>query len=415
VAHNPPSISREAVIRLWMQRQGLVHPRGTEPLTRKAFIDHLERTGALQLDSVNVVDRAHYLTLWSRFGAYDRARLDRWTYRDKVAFEYWGHEASILPISHLPFSRRRMSRFPGRWLDKSWWSRYDTSMASRRRVLRRLRAEGPLESTDFERQPHEDGVTSTIGESMMLPKEDKRSLKLLWHRGKIAVHSRRHFRCVYDLSERVYPEALEGSEALKGAIATGAEWEDTWLLRGLSGNGVAGEKHLINYFTSPELKAAERRKVIARNLKYGRIAEVRIDGARGPFYALPELLDGLDAIPEPHGTTLICPFDSFLFQRKRAEELLDFTYRIEIYVPEPKREYGYYVLPILHEGKLVGRVDPKLHRDRGLLQIKALHLEPGFKSNSGFVSGMRETLSSLAEFLGATDLEVPRGWKKKLG
>ena len=94
--------------------------------------------------------------------------------------------------------------------------------------------------------------------------------------------------------------------------------------------------------------------------------------------------------------------------------MLDFTYRIEIYVPEPKREYGYYVLPILHDGKLVGRVDPKLHRDRGLLQIKALHLEPGFKSNAGFVSGMRETLASLAEFLGATDLEVPRGWKKKL-
>lgn len=408
MAQNPPSISRDAVIRLWMQRQGLSHPRGSRPLSRKAFVDHLERTGALQLDSVNVIERAHYLTLWSRFGVYDRASLDRWAYRDQVAFEYWGHEASILPISHLPFSRRRMRRFPGRWLNKAWWTRFDTSQASRRRVLRRLRAEGPLESTHFERQAHENCVTSTIGESMMLPKEDKRSLKLLWHSGQIAVHSRRHFRCVYDLADRVYPESL------KGWIATGAEWEDSWLLRGLSGNGIANEKHLINYFTSPGLKAAERKKVIARNLRFGRIVEVRVDGAPGPFYALPEHLDGLDAIPAPHGTTVICPFDSFLFQRKRAEDLLGFNYRIEIYVPEPKREYGYYVLPILHDGELVGRLDPKLHRDRGLLEIKALHLESGFKANAGFVSGLRETLASLAEFVGATALEVPRGWKNKL-
>jgi len=394
------------VIRLWLHRQGLGVPRGSRTFDRRAFVDHLERTGALQLDSINVVDRAHYLTLWSRAGVYDRAKVDRWVYRDKVAFEYWGHEASILPVSHLPFSRRRMRRFPAEWLQKSWWSRFDTSPASRRRVLRRLRAEGPLESTDFERQPHEDDSVSTPGGSIQLPKEDKRTLKLHWHSGKIAVHSRRHFRCVYDLAERIYPE---------GPASTVTEYEDSWLLRGLSGNGIANERHLVNYFTSPELKAAERKRVIARTLRSGRVVEVRVSGARGSFYALPEHLDELDAIPAPHGTTLLCPFDSLLFQRKRAEELLGFVYRVEIYVPEPKREYGYYVLPILHDGRLVGRLDPKLHRDRGLLEIKALYLEPGFEAGASFVAGLRETLASLAEFVGAADLAVPRGWKRKLG
>ena len=98
----PPTVSLDDVVTLWFHRQGLTAPRSGPPLTRATFVDHLERTGALQLDSINVLDRAHYLTLWSRFGSYDRRRVDRWVYRDRVAYEYWGHEASILPISHLP-------------------------------------------------------------------------------------------------------------------------------------------------------------------------------------------------------------------------------------------------------------------------------------------------------------------------
>ena len=105
-------LDRATIVRLWLQRQGLSRPRGTERLTRSTLTDHLERTGALQVDTINVVDRAHYLTLWSRFGPYDRRRLDRWVYRDRAAYEYWGHEASILPISHLPLGLRRMRRFP---------------------------------------------------------------------------------------------------------------------------------------------------------------------------------------------------------------------------------------------------------------------------------------------------------------
>lgn len=392
-----PRLSRDAVVRLWLHRQGLSRPRGSVGLNATTFIDHLERTGALQLDSVNVLDRAHYLTLWSRFGAYDRARVDGWVYGERRAYEYWGHEASILPMSHLPLGRRRMRRFPPpSWAGRAWWSRYATSTASKRRVLRRLRAEGPLESADFAPRPAERGEkTESLAWRLH---EDKRSLKLLWHDGRVAVSGRRHFRCIYDVAERVYPD---------GPAASLTEFHDSWLLAGLSGCGIAPERHLVNYFTGPELNAAERRRVIARNLRTKRIVAVEVEGVRGPCYALPEHLDGIGDVPAETGTTLICPFDSLLWQRKRAAELLDFHYTVEIYVPAKKRKYGYYVLPILHNGRLVGRLDPKLHRDRGLLEIRALHLEPGFPSTPDFNAGLRRALEDLATFTGATRIDMP--------
>ena len=402
----PITVDRETVVRLWLHRQGLSEPRGATKLSRPALIDHLERTGGLQVDTINVVGRAHYLTLWSRFGLYDRGQVDDWIYRDQVAYEYWGHEASILPISHLPLGKRRMRRFPpARWREASWWEMYRVSTASKRRVLRRLRADGPLESADFERQHDEFGGVPPPGGTMPLPKEDKRALQLLWHAGRVAIRDRHHFRRVYDLAERVYPDVPP---------ATLGTFEDSWLLLGLAGNGITNERHLVNYWTAPGLKAADRKRVIARNLKKGRIVEVRVDGLRGPFYALPEHLDHLAEVPEPRGTSLICPFDALLWQRKRAEDLLGFRYRIEIYVPQAKREYGYYVLPILHNGRLVGRLDPKIHRDRGVLEVKAVYLEPGFDHDADLTAGLRDALASLAAFLDATDLHLPPGWKKKL-
>lgn len=390
-------VSREDVVRLWLDRQGLIGPGGERKLTKRRFVQHLERTGGLQLDTINVVDRAHYLTLWSRFGVYDRRRLDRWVYRDHVGYEYWGHEASILPSSHLPIGQRRMRRFPPEsWRHSAWWARYQTSTASRRRVLRRLRQEGPLESSDFERQAHEsDGEFWGVA----APKEDKRTLQLLWHSGRVAVRERRHFRRVYDLAERVYPEVRPASSV---------EYEDSWLFVGLGGNGIAAERHMHNYWTAPALRAPERKRVIRRNLRKKRIVEVQVEGLPGPFYALPEHLEMLERLPSPRGTYLLCPFDSLLWQRRRAEELLNFHYRVEIYVPAAKRKYGYYVLPILHDGELVGRLDPKFHRDRGVLDIKALHLEPGFRPNGDFHAGLTETLHSLGEFLGAERLQLPK-------
>lgn len=388
-ASDPVHVDPEWVRRVWFDRQGLTRPR-RHGLTRRRFVTHLSRTGALQLDSVNVVDRAHYLTLWSRFGAYDRRRVDGWAYRDRVCYEYWGHEASLLPAAHLPISRRAMRRFdPG-----DWWRANAPSRATFRRIKRRIREEGPLESADFT-------SASTGGGSWWGWKEEKRGLEWLWRRGELAVSARRHFRRLYDLSERVYASR---------EVASLTDYEDSWLMVGLSGNGVASERHLRNYFTSPTLKADRRRRVLARALKRGTVREVRVTGFHAPFYATPETLAARRP-PRPEGLTLVCPFDSLLWQRDRAEELLDFRYRVEIYVPPAKRVFGYYVLPILYDGRLVGRVDPKLERDTGTLVIRNAMTEAGFVRDARFDRAFGECVSDLAAFLGASRLRLPAPWR----
>ena len=380
------TVHSAAITRLWLQLQGLFVPRGHVPLTRETFVRHLEQTGALQLDSVNALDRAHYLTLWSRFGAYKKEWVDSWVYDERCAYEYWGHEASILPMSHLPLGLRRMRRFPPEeWQRAAWWPRWNTSPASKRRVMRMLRDSDPLERADVKEGPSEQ------------VKEDKQSLLVLWHGGRAAVSQRRHFRRVYDLAERVYP-AMEP--------ASGTALDDSWLMTGLRGNGIATEEHLVNYWTGPRPSAALRQRILTRGLKQRRIVQVRVNGFRQPFYALPGHLDLLGSVQEPQGTTLVCPFDSLLWQRQRAEDLLNFSYRIEIYVPQSKRVFGYYVCPILHNGRLVGRLDPKMHRNTGILEVKRVHLEPGFKPDGSFRAGLRDTLESLAAFLGATDIQM---------
>jgi uncharacterized protein len=389
MARHIPRVPLDQVLRLWFHRQGLSHPR-SRTLTRDAFVDHLEGTGGLQLDSINVLQRAHYLTLWSRFGAYDPTLPDQWTYRDRVAFEHWGHAACVLPMSRLPINRRAMKRFAP---TEKWWIERTPSRAACRRVLRRLREEGPLESADFERSP--DGSGPWWGW-----KEDKEALERYWRRGMVAIADRRSFRRVYDLAERVYPE---------GAAAHPAKYEDSWLTTGLRGNGIASVKHLDGYFRTPHLTGARRHKVIERAIRRKAAVEVRVEGLDDTFYARPDDLDQLDALPAPHGTTLLCPFDSLLWERRRAEELLGFHYRVEIYVPRAKRVYGYYTLPILHEGRLVGRLDPKLHRDRGVLEIKSVHLEPGVPDDEALRADLREALESLAAFVGARDIERTDG------
>lgn len=397
-----PQYSEADVCRLWFACQRLQQTEAPPKLTQRRFTDVLESTGGLQVDSVNAVDRAHYLTLWSRFGNYSRTTLDKWVYDKRLAHEYWAHEASLVPASHLPLSRQRMKQFPPEsWKNSAWWPRYATPPASQRRVLQMIREHGPLESADFT------SSTSSTGESpwgawgASLTRDDKRSLGLLWHAGRLGIAGRRHFRKIYDLAENVLPDS---------SVATKREFETSWLLKGLRGNGIASVAHLRNYMTTPILKAADSQRLIERSLREGVIREVRVSGHRGAFYALPEHLDIINDLTDPVGTTLVCPFDSLLWQRKRAEELLRFRYRVEIYVPEPKRQFGYYVMPILHNGVFVGRLDPRFDRASGTLHIQAIWLEDGFRKTQRFRQSLAETVENLARFLGADALQTPRGW-----
>jgi hypothetical protein len=378
------TIDQAEVRRLWFSLQRL-HAPFTTKLTKRSFVALLNATKGLQLDSVNVVERAHYLTLWSRFGPYSKEKVDAWVHKDRVAYEYWGHAASVLPASHLPLSLRAQRCFRARG---TWWGARIPSDATLRRVLARIRKQGPLESADFQDRTGEAGGWWNW-------KEDKQALELLWYRGKLATRERRGFRRVYDLASRVYP---------KTAPATLTQLEDSWLLCGLEANGVAPARHLYGYLTSPVLSAADRKRIIERNLERGRVVQVHVHGHADAWLALPEHLDLLRKAPEPVGTTLLCPFDSMLWQRDRAEDLLGFRYRIEIYTPAAKRTHGYYCMPILHNGAVVGVVDPKLHRDRSSLEIRSVHLEPGFKRSASFDKALTEVFESLATFVNASSL-----------
>jgi uncharacterized protein YcaQ len=384
VAHR---LTLDEVVRLWLHRQGLLRPRGRR-LTKRAFTDHLERTGGLQLDSVNVLDRAHYLTLWSRFGSYDRRTADRFSYDEGLAYEHIGHAACLLPVSRMPLSRRAMREFVPRG---GYWPVGIEKPAAWRGVLRLLRDEGPQESAPLKAAivPQSEGWH---------PSARNLVLAYLWYRGDLAVATRRRFRRVFDLPENVYPP---------GPVASRREHEDDRLLAGLSGNGAAPPSHLGDYLTGPR----PRREVLRRNLATGRVVEVEVEGRSEAWYMLAEHLDEVSRLPPPHGTNLICPFDSLLWQRRRAEDLLGFRYRIEIYVPPAKRRYGYYVLPVLHEGRLVARLDPKLDRRSGRLLIHAIHVEPGFAPDEEFRAGLGEALRELAEWLGADAVSLPKEWR----
>jgi hypothetical protein len=412
-----PAFSRRAVAALFLERQHLARPR-TRRLTASSLVAFVEDVGGLQIDSINVVERAHYLTLWSRFGAYDRRAVEQLTYRRRLLFEYWAHAACLVPASRYPAWRRAMldyslrSRAWGRWLQRN------------RRVLRAVEdaiaARGPLGSGDFD----ERRARGASG-GWWSWKPATHALDYLWMSGRTLVHSRTHFRKRFDLAERVMPEAA----TIEPFTTEGFR---RWHLRqSLHALGAASETDLRMYLTFPRTAAADKRRALRAALDAGEVVEVEVEGERGRWLALAEDLPALAAAGRRRrpaaGTTLLSPFDSFLWHRDRARRLFGYDYKLEVYTPGHARSHGYYSLPILHDGQLVGRLDPKTHREEGRLEVKAVHFEPWFAKGAAppvvswgpldrdaALAGVGEALRSLAEFVGAKDVTLGRVTPKAL-
>jgi hypothetical protein len=393
---------------LFLERQHLARPRARR-LTARSLAAFVGDVGGLQLDSINVVERAHHLTLWSRFGPYDRRALDRLVYRRRLLFEYWAHAACLVPASHFAAWRRAMldyslkSRAWGAWLRRN------------RRVLRAVEdaiaASGPLGSRDFEhrRPPGAGGWWNW--------KPATHALDFLWMSGRTLVHSRQHFRKRFDLAERVMPAALAAEPLSREAFR---RWH---LRRSLHALGAASETDLRRYLTYPRVSVAERRSALRAALREGEVVELEMEGERARWYALVEDLPALESAGRRRrpssGTTLLSPFDSFLWHRERTRRLFGFDYRIEVYTPGHQRSHGYYSLPILHEGQLIGRLDPKTHREEKRLEVKAVHFEPWFAKGErppgaswgqverdAALAGVAEALGSLASFVGADEVTI---------
>ena len=404
-----------AVAALFLERQHLRRPRG-HAFSAARVARLAADAGGLQLDSINVVDRAHYLTVWSRFGAYDKRALDRLVYRRRALFEYWAHAACLVPTAHFASWRRAMldyhtrSRGWARWLKKN--------RATLQTVEEAIRAGGPLGSGDFahRRRPRGDAGWWNW-------KPTTHALDYLWMCGRTLVHSRQHFQKRFDLAERLMPEAL-AREPL-----TVPDFQRWHLRQSLHAMGAATETDLRLYLTFPRVGAAERRRWLQRLIETGEVREIGVDASspapRARWYALAEDLPALAAAARrpvaARGSTLLSPFDSFVWHRERTHRLFGFQYRIEVYTPGHQRTHGYYTLPIFHDGQLIGRVDPKVHHAERRLEVKRVHFEPWFArggcppaaawgalDQDAALAGLADSLRSLAAFVGADAISLGR-------
>ncbi len=347
----------------------------------------LDRLALHQIDSVNVLARAHYLPAFSRLGAYDRTLFDRAAWgprRERRVFEYWAHEASLLPMDLFPLLRWRMERADRgmagyKGLRSFAGERRSEAMA----LLDRIRAEGPMAASDFE--------SSRTG--WWEWSESKRILEWLFHAGHITTATRRRsFERVYDLTERVIPAAVMALPPVPEAEAHRA-----LILRSAKALGIATAGELRDYF---RLGPEETRTAIAELVEDDALLPVAVDG--WPVtYIHPEARKPrrVDA------AALLAPFDPIVWERARAERLFGFRYRIEIYVPAERRQHGYYVLPFLFGERLVARVDLKADRQARVLRVHAIHHERG--APAGAVEALETELSALAAWLELDDVTRP--------
>jgi len=355
------------------------------PETTSTPIDLLEQLGAIQLDSVNVLARNHELVPFARLGPYSLQQLQEAIYRDKRGFEYWGHMASWLPLAEYRYFLPRMQRM--RHSTRGWWGRIRTEHAALYPlVLERVRAEGPIGAAAFD-DPRGGRGTWWDWKPAKLVLEDLLDQGQIMCAGRTAGFAR-----LYDLTERVLPPGLDVSDPGEAAATRHL------LRRGIASMGIATAPEAADYFRLKPVVQPKAR--LAELVADGQVVAVEVEGWRGPAYSTPANLDGPLETPE-HPPTFLAPFDNLLWERSRLERLFGFFYRVEIYVPEPKRQYGYYVLPLLARGAIGGRADLKFDRKAGVLRVRGLWLEGAEPDEA------RQALERLAAHLGASDIDAP--------
>ena len=362
-----------------------------------------------------MLDRAHYLTVWSRFGPYDRGKLDRIVYGRRLLFEYWAHAACLVPTSTLPWWRRAMLDYRSR---HTGWSRWlQKNARTMNAVQAAIRANGPMASADFESRRPGGGQAGWWDW-----KPVQHALHYLWMTGVLGIHSRRHFHKRFDLLERTLPDA-----GTVEAVST-EEFLRWHIERSLHAMGAATEADLGRYLSFPRFAPGTRRAALRALLEAGHVVEVRVGDTPTRWFALARDVAALARASDlaAAGTTFLAPFDSLLWHRDRVARLFGFDYRIEVYTPGDRRVHGYYTLPILHDGRLIGRVDAKSERAARRLDVRHVHFEPWFAASrtpplgesrvdrDAALAGVVEALGSLAAFVGATETVLGRVTPERL-
>ena len=349
---------------------------------------HLAAQGMLQIDTISVVARSPYFVLWSRLGDYDMAWLDEHLAEGRL-FEYWAHEACFVPIEDYGLYRHRMldPAAMGWKYSVTWMQERAAEVAA---VLEHIRAHGPVRSADFART---DGKGGTWWDW----KPEKRSLEVLFTAGKLMIARRHNFQRIYDLAERVLP-AWDDSQ-----LPPMAETRRQFVLRSVRALGLCRAAWIPDYHRTrtPHLAPA----TLAAQ---GELLRARVQGWDDPVYVHPDhaaLLEQAAAgALAPTLTTLLSPFDPIVWDRRRALELFGFDYRLECYTPAPKRRYGYFTLPLLRRGQLIGRIDAKAHRRDGIFELKSVEFEPGVKTSARLVQDVQTAVQRCANWHGCPDV-----------
>ncbi len=386
----PASFSVRSARALLLAAQG-IEPGPTRSATRTRVLDAIRRMGQLQIDTISVVNRSPYLVLHSRIGDFDTIWLEQLLARHKI-FEGWSHEACFLPIEDYRYLAATFAdEIPWRGRRRAFIEEHRDRADE---LIELIRSNGPVRSADFERTaPRGGGWWSER-------KHEKLVLEALFAEGTVMVVRRDNFQRVYGLREHVLPD-WDAAHA-----ATPDEADDFRVAKSIEALGVATGRWIADYYRMPVARAV---KSLGRLMEQGTVHEATIEGLGSAYLHAANIglaRKAVDGRLEPQRTVLLSPFDPVVWHRLRAAELFDFEYRIECYTPAEKRIYGYFTLPILHRGNLVGRLDPKAHRAAGVFEVKALHLEPGFVPDDRFVTELAETLRGFAAWHGTPEVSV---------
>jgi uncharacterized protein len=388
-------LSVTAARRLAVRAQRLDGPAPRGRPDREAILEICRSLRCLQIDPTNVVARNHLLVVFSRLGAYDPALLERIAYEDRDLFEYWAHEASLVLSEDLPLHRCLMRTWRNERAQR-WW---ELNEAFRAYILDRLRADGPLPLREIE----DHSVAPWLSTGWTHQRNVSRMLDLMWVRGQVGIAGRVGGQRLWDLMERCLPPGAPDAAPDERQVTRHAA------LLAIGALGVARAPHIRAHFTRGRYPALP--EALAELHGEGAIVPVAVEGLGDGWWMRAE---DAEVNGDWHGrTALLSPFDNLLCDRARTEQLFGFSHRLEIYTPKAKRRWGYFVLPILHHDRLIGRADLAIDRKRSRLVAHAIHREPDAPRGKAVARAIRRELERLAKWQGAGDLElrgVPDAW-----
>lgn len=390
-------VSNKTARRIFLARQGL-SASPSRAIGKRDLLQLIHDLGFVQIDSISTVERAHNQILFSRNQTFRKEHLRQLLEEDRALFEHWTHDAAIVPSAFYPYwkhkfrrseapMRERWAKWHGEDFDKAFGETYE-----------RIVKNGAVMAREVKQAEHKSG-----GWWQWHP--SKKALEFFWHTGKLAISGRKNFQKIYDLSERVIPAEYLKTEVSRNSFI---DWACRSALERL-GFATHGEIAAFWDLVSPD----EAKAWVFANRDQLDEVEIECTGGVKPraSYAFTGLSPDMEDWPEPPGRIrVLSPFDPLLRDRNRAERLFGFRYRIEVFVPEPKREFGYYVFPLLEGDRLIGRIDMKADRKAGTLNVIRLWLEPKVRASAGRMARLEAELARVARFACVDEVVYAPGW-----